>query len=159
MKEVALTGTNCHIFADVLSALLHRGLSVHAFTTVPEHVMLDDTNLVVSFLNVDNKDQLTHDFEGYHDVIMTFNDDQTDVESNDFTLHHYNEMVNAARDAGVSRIIVVGSPESAAFFLGDLRRRVDEKMDWVFISTEGDYADRAVGEVVAPQFHKEEYAE
>lgn len=158
MKEVALTGTNCHIFAEVLSALLHRGLSVRAFVNNPEHLMLDDTNLVISRLDADDKEQLTHDFEGYHDVIMTFNDDQTDVESNDFTLHHYNQMVNAARDAGVSRIIVVGSPESSAFFMGDLRRRVDENLDWVYISTEDDFADRTVSEVVEPHFHKEEYA-
>lgn len=156
MKEVALTGTNCHIFADVLSALLHRGVSVHAFVTEPEHLMLDDCDLVISRLDTGNRETLTNDFEGYHDVILTFNDDQTDVSSNDFTLHCYNELVNAARDAGVRRLIVVGSPEAAAFFMGDLKRRDD--MDWVFISTEGDFADRAVREVVAPQFHKEEYA-
>lgn len=156
MKEVALTGTNCHIFADVLSALLHRGVSVHAFVTEPEHLMLDDSDLVISRLDTGNRETLTNDFEGYHDVILTFNDDQTDVSSNDFTLHCYNELVNAARDAGVRRLIVVGSPEAAAFFMGDLKRRDD--MDWVFISTEGDFADRAVREVVAPQFHKEEYA-
>lgn len=156
MKEVALAGTNCHIFADVLSALLHRGISVHAFVTYPERVMLDDVNLTVSRLDADNRITTTHDFEGFHDVILTFNDDQTDVESNDFTLHHYNELVNAAREAGVSRVIVVGSPESSAFFMGDLRRRDD--LDWVFISTEGDYADRTASEVVAPRCHKEEYA-
>lgn len=155
MKEVALTGTICHIFADVLSALLHRGVSVHAFVTNPEHLMLDDDDLVISRLDADNKDQLRDSFEGYHDVILTFNDDQTDAESNNFTLHHYNEMVNAAREAGVSRLIVVGSPESAAFFMGDLRRRSD--IDWVYISTEGDYADRAVREIVAPQYHREEF--
>lgn len=156
MKEVALTGTNCHIFADVLSALLHRGVAVHAFVTEPEHLMLEDADLVISRLDTGSRETLTHDFEGYHDVILTFNDDQTDVTSNDFTLRYYDELVNAARDAGVRRLIVVGSPEGAAFFMGDLKRRDD--MDWVFISTEGDYADRAVREVVAPQFHKEEYA-
>lgn len=156
MKEVALTGSNCHIFADVLSALLHRGINVNAFVTYPERLMLEDINLTVSRLDVADSDELRRGFEGYHDVIMTFNDDQTDVDSNDFTLHYYNELVNAARDAGVRRLIVVGSPESAAFFMGDLRRRND--MDWVFISTEGDYADRAAREVVAPQYHKEEYA-
>lgn len=156
MKEVALTGTNCHIFADVLSALLHRGIALHAYVTYPERVMLDDTNLVVSRLDTDDRDALVNDFEGYHDVVLTFNDDLTDVESNDFTLHHYNEMVNAAIEAGVERVIVVGSPESAAFFMGDLRRR--DKLDWVYISTEGDYADRVASEVTAPQYHKEEYA-
>ena len=155
MKEVALTGSNCHIFADVLTALLHRGLSVHAFVTYPERLMLDDVDLTISRLDTDNKDGLIDAFEGYHDVIMTFNDDLTDSESNDFTLHHYNEMINAAQEAGVTRVIVVGSNESAAFFMGDLRRRGD--IDWVFISTEGDYADRAASEAMAPRYHREEY--
>ncbi len=154
MKEIALTGSNCHIFAEVLSALLHRGVAVHAYVTYPERLMLDDVDLTVSRLDVDDHERLVKDFEGYHDVILTYNDDQTDVESNDFTLHHYKDMVNAAREAGVSRLIVVGSPEAAAFFLGDLRREKD--LDWVFISTEGDYADRAAREIVAPQYHREE---
>ena len=155
MKEIALTGTNCHIFADVLSALLHRGVAVRAFVTYPERVMLDDVNLTVSELPADDKRRLADDLEGYHDVIMTFNDDLADHDSNDFTLRHYNEMVNAAIEAGVSRLIVVGAPESAAFFMTDLRRR--DTVDWVFISTEGDYADRAAAEATEPHYHKEEY--
>lgn len=59
--------------------------------------------------------------------------------------------------AGVARVIVVGSPESEAFFAGHLRRFDD--IDWVFISTEGDYAGRTAGELVAPKFHKEVFSE
>ncbi len=155
MKEIALTGTNCRIFAEVLSALLHRGVSVHAYVTYPERVMLDDVDLTVSRLDADSPMAMTQDFEGYHDVVFTYNDDLTSVEDNDYTLHHYNAMVTAAAEAGVRRVIVVGSPESAAFFMGDLRRR--DNLDWVFISTEGDYADRVAEEVAAPRYHKEEY--
>lgn len=155
MKEVALTGTTCQVFADVLSALLRRDISVNALVTDPEKVMLDDTKLTVSLLDTGNKDALRESFEGYHDVIMTFSDDQTDVAANDFALHCYNEMVAAARQAGVSRLIVVGSEEATAYFIGDLRRQDD--IDWVFISTEGDFADRAAEEVLHPHFHKEEY--
>lgn len=155
MKEVALTGMTCQVFADVLSALLRRDIAVNALVTDPEKVMLDDTRLTVSLLDTGNKNALRESFEGYHDVIMTFSDDQTDAAANNFALHSYNEMVSAARQAGVGRLIVVGSPEATAYFMGDLRRQDD--LDWVFISTEGDFADRAAEEVMHPHFHKEEY--
>ncbi len=155
MKEIALTGTNCHIFADVLSALLHRGIAVHAYVTYPERLMVEDVDLTVSRLAVDSPSTMHSDFEGYHDVVLTFNDDLTSSEDNDFTLHQFNPLITAAVEAGVRRVVVVGSPESAAFFMGDLRRR--DGLDWVYISTEGDYAERVAQEVAAPHYHKEEY--
>lgn len=157
MKEIAITGLNGHVLADVLTALLHRGITVNAYVSNPERLMLDATNVTVSQLDANTKDALKESFEGYHDVVLTFDDDQTNHDTNDFVLQHYAEMVNAAREAGVSRIIVVGSPEAEAFFVGDLRRRDD--IDWVFISTEGDYATRVADEVVEPHFHHEVYAE
>ena len=155
MKEIALTGTDCHIFADVLSALLHRGIAVHAYVTYPERLMVEDSALTVSRLEVDSPMAMRQDFEGYHDAVLTFNDDLTNHEDNDFTLRQYSRLVSAAVDAGVRRVVVVGSSESAAFFMGDLRRR--DGLDWVFVSTEGDYAGRVAREVAAPHHHKEEY--
>lgn len=155
MKEIALTGMNGHVFADVLTQLLHRQQAVNAFVTNPEHLMLENSALTVSLLDAANKEVLKDSFEGYHDVVMTFEDDQTDREANDFILRNYVEMVNAAREAGVARLVVVGSPESEAFFMGDLRRHTD--IDWVFISTEGDFARRAADEVLSPRFHREKY--
>ncbi len=70
MKEIALTGTNCHIFADVLSALLHRGIAVHAYVTYPERLMVEDVDLTVSRLAVDSPSTMHSDFEGYHDVVL-----------------------------------------------------------------------------------------
>ncbi|MCM1032947.1 MAG: NAD(P)H-binding protein [Odoribacter sp.] len=155
MKEVALIGMDCQIFSDVLSAFLHRNIAVNAIVPNPEHVMIDDVDLTVSPLREGNVDSLVASLEGYHDAVMVFSDDQTDVEANNFALRNYSDMVSAARRAGVSRLIVVGSPEATAYFMGDLRRQ--NELDWVFISTEGDYADRTVNEVVLPHFHREEY--
>ena len=157
MKEIALTGMNGHVFADVLSEFMHRGQSVNAFVSNPERVMIENSALTLSLLDVADKDTLKDGFEGYHDVVMTFEDDQTDHDANDFVLKYYVEMVNAAREAGISRLIVVGSPEAEAFFMGDLSRHTD--IDWVFISTEGDYARRAADEVIRPRFHREKYVE
>ena len=37
MKEIALTGTNSKVFADVLSVLLARDIAVNAMVDYPEH--------------------------------------------------------------------------------------------------------------------------
>lgn len=157
MKEIALLGTTGHVFGDVLSALLSSGLSVNALVDYPEKVMLDDTRLTVSFLDVSNHDKVEESLQGYADAVLTYNDDLQDVRTNDLTLKYFVDTVHAARQAGVKRIIVVGSPDSEAFFVTDLRRLDD--IDWVFISTEGDYPRRVAGELINPRFHKEVFVE
>ena len=73
------------------------------------------------------------------------------------TLKYFVDTVLAARRAGVERVIVVGAQESEAYFLSGLRRL--DNIDWVFISTEGDYAGRTAREIEEPTFHKEPYSE
>lgn len=157
MKEIALLGTNNRVFADVLGSLLARGLSVNAMVDFPEKVMLDDTRLTVTHLPVEEHDRVVEMLSGYHDAVLTYNDDLTDAYTNDRTLKYFVDTVHAAREAGVARIIVVGSSDSQAFFVSDLRRLDD--IDWVFISTEGDFARRAADEVTEPRYHREIYAE
>lgn len=157
MKEIALIGTTNHVFGDVLGALLARGASVNAMVDYPEKVMLEDSRLTVTHLPVEEHDRVVEALEGYHDAVLTYNDDLSDPYTNDLTLKYFVDTVHAAREAGVARIIVVGSPDSQAFFVSDLRRLDD--IDWVFISTEGDYPDRTVEEVVNPRFHSEVYTE
>lgn len=157
MKEIAVTGINGHVLADVLSALLHNGITVNAYVNEPMRLMDTSTQLTVGLLRADDKDELRRSFEGYSDVVMTFDDNQLDHDKNSFVLDHYYEMINAAHEAGVNRVIVVGSPQSEAFFTNNLKRRSD--VDWVYISTEGDYASRTVEEVLSPKFHREVYME
>ena len=158
MKEIALTGLSGQVFADVLSALLHRGVTVNALVNNPERLMDTSTQLTASLLDVDSKDVLKSSLTGYDSAIFTFDDNLEDHDQNDFVLQHYNEMVNAARDAGIKRLIVVGSPESEYFFAGDLKRR-EVAPDWVFISTEGDYAKHAVDELLEPRTHNAVFCE
>lgn len=153
MKEIAVCGINGHVMADVLSALLHRGVTVNAYVNTPERLMDTSTQLTASVLRADNKDEMRESLEGYHDVILAFDDDLSNHDENTFVLTRYNDMVSAARAAGVSRLIVVGSPESVAFFTGDLKRRDD--IDWVYVATEGDYASRVADEITDPRHHKE----
>lgn len=152
-----MLGTNNRVFADVLGALLERGLSVNAMVDFPEKVMLDDSRLTVTALNVANHQSVEDSLQGYADAILTYNDDLEDAYTNELTLKYFVDTVHAARQAGVGRIIVVGSPQSEAFFVTELRRLDD--IDWVFVSTEGDFSRRAADEVTAPRFHKEVYSE
>ena len=156
MKEIALVGAVNHVQADVLGALLKAGLSVNAMVEEPTRVMLEDTRLTVSTMPVEQHDQMVEALSGYHDAVLVYNDDLQDKESNECTLKYFVDTVHAAREAGVSRIIVVGGQYSEAFYVSDLRRLDD--IDWVFISTEGDYAGRTVAEVVSPSHHKEVYS-
>lgn len=157
MKEIALLGTVNHVFGDVMGALLARGENVNAMVDYPEKVMLDDTRLTVTHLPVEEHDRVVELLEGYHDAVLTYNDDLTDAYTNDLTLKYFVDTVHAAREAGVSRIIVVGAKDSQAFFVSDLRRLDD--IDWVFISTEGAYSERAADEIEKPRFHREVYSE
>lgn len=157
MKEIALLGTVNHVFGDVLGGLLAKDLSVNAMVDYPEHVMLNDTRLTITHLPVTEHDKVIDALRGYHDVVLVYNDDLQDAYTNDLTLKYFVDTVHAAREAGVARVIVVGSPQSQAFFVSDLRRLDD--IDWVYISTEGDFAGRTAAEVVEPRFHKEIFTE
>ena len=156
-KEVALVGTNCKVFADILGAMLADGMSVSAMVDFPERVMIEDSRLTVGHFDFDNYDRMKESFEGYHDVVLTYNDDLEDQYTNDLTLRSFSKTVAAAREAGVARIVVVGSPDSEAFFVTDLRRM--DGIDWVFVSTEGDFAGRVAEEVAEPSYHREVFVE
>lgn len=157
MKEIALTGTTCHVTADVLGALLGKGLAVKAMVDFPEKMMIEDMRLTVAPFHVENHEKVIEGFRGYDTAVLTYNDNLQDTYTNNLTLKYFVDTVHAAREAGVKRVIVVGSPDSQAFFVSDLRRLDD--LDWVFISTEGDYAGRTAAEVENPYTHKAVYSE
>ena len=157
MKEIALTGTTCHVFGDVLGSLLGKGASVTAMVDFPEKVMIDDSRLTIEHLPVEDHDKVIAAFQGYETAVLTYNDDLRDVYTNDLTLKYFGDTLHAAREAGVKRVVVVGSPDSEAFFVSDLRR-IDD-IDWVFISTEGDFASRTASEVFSPTYHKAVFSE
>lgn len=157
MKEIALTGTTCHVFADVLGALLDKGLTVGAMVDFPEKVMVNDNRLTAIHFPVEDHDKVKDCLRGYDTVVMTYNDNLEDAYTNDLTLKYFVDTLHAAREAGVKRAIVVASPDSEAFFVSDMRRLDD--IDWVFISTEGDFPRRAAAEVTSPKTHKAVYSE
>lgn len=157
MKEIALIGTTGRVFGDVLGALLAQGLTVNAMVDFPEKVMIEDTRLTVTHLPLGEHQKVVDALQGYHDAVLTYSDDLSDPYTNDMTLKYFVDTVTAARQAGVARVIVVGSPMSEAFFVTELRRLDD--IDWVYISTENAYPERTAAEVVEPRFHREIFTE
>ena len=157
MKEIALVGTNNKVFADVLSVLLARDVAVNAMVDFPEHVMVDDSDLTVSRMDFYDQDDMRSAFASYGSVILTYDDNLLDVAHNDLALKTFADTLTAARKAGVGRVIVVAGQDSEAYFVS-LLNRIDD-IDWVFISTEGDFPNRAADELIEPSFHREVYAE
>ena len=151
MKEIALPGTASRIFGDVLGQLLNPGLSVNAFVDEPEKIMLDDSRLTVSHLDVTDETKSREAFAGYDTAVLVYNDDLRDARTNELTLKTFTRTVHAAREAGVKRVIVVGSENSEAFFVTDLRRLDD--IDWLFVSNVGPYAKRVRKEIEKPTRH------
>ncbi|MDE6097931.1 MAG: NAD(P)H-binding protein [Muribaculaceae bacterium] len=155
MKEVALVGTTCHVFSDVLSLLLERDIAVVAFVDNPEKVMLNDELLTVSHLYPADEGAVEQSLQGFHDAVLVYDDNLMDVSHNTLTLESFVPTLTGARKAGVNRVIVVGGPDSEAFFVTELKR-IDD-IDWVFVSTEGDFATRVANEVLEPSYHREVY--
>lgn len=154
MKEIALIGSNGPVMSHVMTKLLERGLSVNALTLYPERVMIDNTQLTVSRLDVASKDRVREALEGYNTVIIANETDLKNDDLDNLVLKYFAQTVTAATEAGVARVIVVGAKDSTAFYVTDLRRR--DNIDWVFTNTEGDFAKRVIDEVVNPRYHREE---
>lgn len=138
MKEVALVGTTCHVFSEVLTKLLERSLAIVAFVDDPERVMLNDERLTVSHVYAPDKDADKDVLKGFETVVLVYDDNLQNSEHNTLTLESFVPTLTAAREVGVKRVVVVASPDSEAFFTTELNR-VDD-IEKVFISTEGDFA-------------------
>ena len=124
MKEIALLGTNGHVMGNVLGALLARGLGVNAMVDFPEKVMLADSRLTVTHFNPADRGKTEASLQGYTEAVLTYNDDLTDEYTNSRTLNYFVDTLTAARQAGVARVIVVGSPVSEAFFVTELNQKI-----------------------------------
>lgn len=155
MKEIALVGSLNSLYGDVLSQLLKHEISVNALVPSPEKLMIDNSLLTVTALDPEVHNDMVKALTGYKTAVFVYNDNLTDAESNRVTLKTYNDNIRAAREAGVERVLVVGSENSQAFFTTDLRRLDD--IDWVFISNVGPYAKRVRKEVEKPRCHREVY--
>lgn len=153
MKEIALISANGPIAGAVLGSLLERGLSVNVLSLYPERVMLDETRVTISRLDVHSEEAMREALEGYSTLVIANETDLSNDDLDNFILKSFDKALNAASQAGTKRVIVIGAKESNAFYLSHLNRRQD--IDWVYFDTEGDFADRVANEIIEPRYHYE----
>lgn len=141
-KAIALVGSTGEVFGNTLSALLKTNEGIYVFTTDPERLMLNTTNVDVMHLNTVDDEKMVEQLSGVYTLVITVNTKLTDHDYNSWVLREYPRIVNNAIRASVKRLIVVGSPVSEAFLDGVIRHH-KEHINGTFVSTEGCYACKA----------------
>lgn len=161
MKKTALIGASGFVGSAILNELLGRGYHVEALVRNPENVKVKNPALTVKKVDVADTKALADDLRGYDTVVSAYNPGWTNPDIYELTLRNYPRIVEAAKMAGVKRLLIVGGAGTlfcapglrvvdsgvipaeimdgvkslGKFFLENL---VNEKdIDWVFFSPAG----------------------
>ncbi len=161
MKKTALIGASGFVGSAILNELLNRGYQVEALVRNPENVKVTAPGLTVKKVDVADTQALAEDLRGYDTVISAYNPGWTNPDIYNLTLQNYPRILEAAREAGVKRLLIVGGAgtlfcapglrvvDSGAipaeimggvkslgeFYLDTLT--AEDSIDWVFFSPAG----------------------
>lgn len=161
MKKTALIGASGFVGSAILKELLSRGYEVEALVRNPENVKVNNPHLTVKKVDVADTKALADDLKGYDTIISAYNPGWTNPDIYNLTLQNYPRILEAAKEAEVKRLLIVGgagtlfcSPglrvvDSGAipaeimggvkslgkFYLETLNNEKD--IDWVFFSPAG----------------------
>lgn len=108
MKKTALIGASGFVGSAILKELLSRGYHVEALVRNPENVKVENTSLTVKKVDVADTKALASDLKGYDTVISAYNPGWTNPDIYNLTLQNYPRIVEAAKEAGVKRLLIVG---------------------------------------------------
>lgn len=108
MKKTALIGASGFVGSAILKELLSRGYHVEALVRNPENVKVENTRLTVKKVDVADTKALASDLKGYDTVISAYNPGWTNPDIYNLTLQNYPHIVEAAKEAGVKRLLIVG---------------------------------------------------
>lgn len=108
MKKTALIGASGFVGSAILNELLNRGYQVEALVRNPENVKVTAPGLTVKKVDVADTQALAEDLRGYDTVISAYNPGWTNPDIYDLTLQNYPRILEAAREAGVKRLLIVG---------------------------------------------------
>ncbi len=108
MKKTALIGASGFVGSAILKELLDRGYAVEALVRNPDNVKAENPNLTVKKVDVADTDALAADLKGYDTVISAYNPGWTNPDIYDLTLQNYPRILEAAKKAGVKRLLIVG---------------------------------------------------
>lgn len=161
MKKTALIGASGFVGSAILKELLSRGYEVEALVRNPENVKVNNPHLTVKKVDVADTKALEDDLKGYDTIISAYNPGWTNPDIYNLTLQNYPRILEAAKEAGVKRLLIVGGAgtlfcapglrvvDSGAipaeimggvkslgkFYLETLNNEKD--IDWVFFSPAG----------------------
>lgn len=161
MKKTALIGASGFVGGAILKELLSRGYEVEALVRNPENVKVQNPRLTVRKVDVADTKALAADLKGYDTVISAYNSGWANPDIYSLTLQNYPRIVEAAKEAGVRRLLIVGGAgtlfcapglrvvDSGAipaeimggvrslgeFYLDTLSK--EKAIDWVFFSPAG----------------------
>lgn len=161
MKKTALIGASGFVGGAILKELLSRGYEVEAQVRNPENVKVQNPRLTVRKVDVADTKALAADLKGYDTVISAYNPGWANPDIYSLTLQNYPRIVEAAKEAGVRRLLIVGGAgtlfcapglrvvDSGAipaeimggvrslgeFYLDTLSK--EKAIDWVFFSPAG----------------------
>lgn len=161
MKKTALIGASGFVGDAILKELLSRGYEVEALVRNPENVKAQNPRLTVRKVDVADTKALAADLKGYDTVISAYNPGWANPDIYSLTLQNYPRIVEAAKEAGVRRLLIVGGAgtlfcapglrvvDSGAipaeimggvrslgeFYLDTLSK--EKAIDWVFFSPAG----------------------
>ena len=161
MKKTALIGASGFVGGAILKELLSRGYEVEALVRNPENVKVQSPRLTVRKVDVADTKALAADLKGYETVISAYNPGWANPDIYRLTLQNYPRIVEAAKEAGVRRLLIVGGAgtlfcapglrvvDSGAipaeimggvrslgeFYLDTLSK--EKAIDWVFFSPAG----------------------
>lgn len=167
MKKTALIGASGFVGSAILNELLTRGYKVEALVRNPEKITVENPNLTVKKVDVADEKELAEDLKGYDTVISAYNPGWTNSNIYSETLQNYPRIVEAAKEAGVKRLLIVGGAGTlfsapglrvvdsgvipaeimdgvkslGKFYLETLTKEND--IDWVFFSPAGAFVDGA----------------
>ncbi|MGL4852116.1 MAG: NAD(P)-dependent oxidoreductase [Phocaeicola sp.] len=108
MKKVTIIGASGFVGSTLLNEALTRGYEVRAIVRNPEKVTANAPKLEVIKADVMDEDNLVNLLCGVDELISAYNPGWTNPNIYDDTLKGYPTILNAAKRAGVKRLLIVG---------------------------------------------------
>jgi putative NADH-flavin reductase len=161
MKNVLLIGASGFVGSAILNELLERNIKVTAAVRNPDKIKTENENLTKVKADVSEKETAVDLFKGFETIISAYNPGWQNPNIYRDTLKVYPTILEAAKETGVKRLLMVGGagtlfcapglrvvdsgtlPEEilpavralGEFFLDILTKEKD--IDWVFFSPAG----------------------
>ena len=160
-NNVVLIGASGFVGTAILNELLNRGNKVTAIVRNPDKISISNSNLSIVKADVSDVETIAKVCEGKDAIISAYNPGWTNPDIYEETLKNYPLILQAAKQSGVKRLLIVGGagtlfcapglrvvdsgaiPESimggvkalGEFYLYTLMNEHD--IDWIFFSPAG----------------------